>query len=213
MNSVVWKISPTVVVCLVAAFIIAASVLARYALTNRTDVIDPRVTIDSITPVVEKFHQRIHPPPVVTMMEGEVARTAERVSEATALAMAASLCASTAAIKDNTPRNTRELLTNLRSQNLLPPGLTLDRDSRAFTSHHGILFVRYRLHPLGIEVLSIGRDRRDGPAILVRLPDEAEGNAGLFIATRLDSPLPPAFAPAAEIIAAGWSPEPLRSLR
>ncbi len=56
---------------------------------------------------------------------------------------------------------------------------------------------------------------KDGPAILVRIPDEnaKEGGASLFMATILsDVSVPQAFAPAADVIAAGWSPQPLRPI-
>jgi hypothetical protein len=170
--------------------------------------------MDSATSIEEKTPQRLQPQPIITVMEGEVARTAERVAEAVALATAASLCAATAAINSDAPRDSKELLIRLQAQNLFPPELALDRGLGTLISDHGTLFVRYRPQPLGIEVISIGHNRIDGPAIIVRVPDEvASNNVKLFIATRLNSPLPPPFAPTAEVIAAGWSPEPLRSLR
>jgi hypothetical protein len=69
---------------------------------------------------------------------------------------------------------------------------------------------------VGIEVVSIASKPEYGPALIVRLPDETsdKGEAKLFIADRLQGvTVPMPFAPAAEVIALGWSPERLRSLK
>jgi hypothetical protein len=102
------------------------------------------------------------------------------------------------------------------TQNLLPPGLALTQTEGTLTSTYGSISVRYRPMPLGIEVVAFGREPADGPALMVRVPDEAaeKGEAKLYIANRLTGMrIPAPFAPAAEVIALGWSPEPLRALR
>jgi hypothetical protein len=51
---------------------------------------------------------------------------------------------------------------------------------------------------------------------MVRVPDESaeKGEAKLYIANRLNGVgIPAPFAPAAEVIASGWSPERLRSIK
>jgi hypothetical protein len=88
--------------------------------------------------------------------------------------------------------------------------------SGGVSSSRGQLFVRYRPEPLGIEVVSVGKERIDGPALLVRVPDEgtSEDGARLYLATRLDEITVPApFAHEAEVIALGFAPEPLRALK
>lgn len=209
-----WNFPPHCVVWLVAAITIGASFFANYMFFNHDNTVDPRVTMDFAETAEKRSTQRAQRNSVITVMEGEVSRTAERISEATALAIAASLCAAREQINSNTLQSAGDLLTKLQAQNLLPPGLMLTPHTATLSSNRGNLFLRYRSQPLGIEVVAIGRDTVNGPPIIVRVPDEATGNsASLFIATRLDTAVPAAFAPTAEIIATGWSPEPLRSLR
>jgi hypothetical protein len=132
------------------------------------------------------------------------------------LALASSLYAATEQIKGRTPRTVSDLLTSLVAQNLLPPGLALTQTEGTLSSAYGSISVRYRPVPLGIEVVSLVREPADGPALMVRVPDEAaeKGEAKLYIANRLTGMrIPAPFAPAAEVIASGWSPEPLRTLR
>ena len=63
----------------------------------------------------------------------------------------------------------------------LRASLLPERKARSLPTH-GSLFVRYRPAPLAIEVVALGREQRDGPAILVRVPDDnsKEGGASLF---------------------------------
>jgi hypothetical protein len=71
--------------------------------------------------------------------------------------------------------------------------------------------MRYQPEPLEIEIVSIGKERLDGPALILRLPQS--GDPQLFIATRLDTiTIPKPFASEAEIIVSGFTPEPFRAL-
>jgi hypothetical protein len=59
-----------------------------------------------------------------------------------------------------------------------------------------------------------GRERRDGPAMMVRVPDDREGEDGalVFMSQQLDGVvIPQAFAPAAEVFALGWAAEKFRA--
>ncbi len=218
MRIITTKISPLTVVVVTAILVVASSVVANHFLGKSTRTIDPRVTIETGRSADEKaikesgFRRRV----IVTATDGEVARTADRIGEAKALAIATSLYAATQQLKGRTPRTVQDLLAGVVSQNLLPPGLSITDAEGALTSDHGSFFVRYRPAPLGIEVVALGREPRDGPAILVRVPDEnvKEGSAILFMATRLSGVnVPSAFTPVAEVISAGWSPEPLRAVK
>jgi hypothetical protein len=83
------------------------------------------------------------------------------------------------------------------------------------SSDHATLFLRYRPQPVGVEVVSIGRDREDGPAMMVRVPGDGEqaDRGVLFIASKLaNSDPPPPFASVRACVDAGWIEEPLRSL-
>jgi hypothetical protein len=157
------------------------------------------------------------------MMNGEVARTAERIGEATALTFAANLYAVNERLRGRTPRTVRDLLTGVAKQNLMPPGLAFTQDEGVLASscptplvRCGTLSIRYRPIPLGIEVVSIGSNPEDGPALIVRVPDESsdQGGAELFTANSLtDVQVPQPFTPAAGVTALGWSHGRWRSLK
>jgi len=210
------KVSPLAVVLATALLVVASSVSANYFLGKSARTIDPHVMMEGESPAGEKaardmdYRRRV----VVTAMGGEVARTADRVAEAEALAVATSLYAATEQIKRRTPETVGDLLSGVSSQDLLPPGISLTRTEGALVSDHGSLFVRYRPVPLAIEVVALGREPKDGPAILVRVPDDnAKEGASLFLATRVsDVSIPQAFAPASAVIAEGWSPESFRGV-
>src|SRR5512145_1597731 len=192
-----------------AAFFIAATFVTNYF---RLRAIDPRVTVEFGEGASVK-QTSYRQPVIATTIDGEVARTAERIGEATALALSASLYAASEQIKGRSPRAAQDLLAGIAARNLLPPGLALTQGG-SLASAYGSLLVRYRPAPLGIEVVSLGHRREDGPALIVRIPDELsdKGETKLFIAGSLsDVRIPAPFAPAAEVIALGWSPETLRS--
>jgi hypothetical protein len=196
---------------LAACFIIATPLVTSYF---RMRAIDPRVTVE-LGEAANVKQASTRQPVIATTIDGEVARTAERIGEATALALSASLYAASEQIQGRDPRDTQDLLARIAAKNLLPPGLSLTKGD-ALVSEYGALSVRYRPAPLGIEVVSLGNRREDGPALIVRIPDELsdKGEAKLFIAGSLsDVRIPAPFAPAAEVIALGWSPETLRSLK
>src|SRR5215813_9068270 len=196
---------------LTASLVVIAVIVASYF---RPRAIDPRVTMEfgegaSIkqTAAGQAF--------IASTIDGEVARTAERLGEATALALSASLYATNEQIKGRAPHTERDLLGVVATQKLLPPGLSFTQGG-GLVSAYSALSVRYRPAPLGIEIVSIGHKPEDGPALIVRIPDELsdKGEVKLFIAGSLSNVRVPApFAPAAEVIALGWSPETLRSLK
>jgi len=212
------KVSPIAVGCATALLVVVATLTANYFFGKSTRFIDPRVEMEtgSYTEIKATRDRTIRQRNIATVMEGEVAHTVDRLGEAEALALVASLYAATEQIKGRTPRTANDLIIGVASQNLLPPGLSLTQTEGALSSSGGgTLYLRYRPKPLAVEVVALAREQRDGPAILVRIPDEnmKEGGASLFLATRLsDVSVPLAFAPAAEVIASGWSPEPLRPI-
>ena len=194
-----------------AALFIAATFVTNYF---RLRAIDPRVTVEfgeGASVKQTSYRQTV----IATTIDGEVARTAERIGEATALALSASLYAASEQIEGRTPRDARDLLAGIAAEKLLPPGVTPTQEG-VLVSAYGSLSIRYRPAPLGVEVVSVGHRPEDGPALIVRIPDELsdKGETKLFIARSLsDVKIPAPFAPAAEVIALGWSPEILRSLK
>ena len=199
------------IVCLATFFTVAAFLVI---VSFQAKTVDPRVTMEfDQGSTVKKSPPR--QTVIATTIDGEVARTAERIGEATALALSASFYAASEQIKGRSPRAVQDLLAGIAAQNLLPPGLAFTQGG-ALVSAYGSLSVRYRPAPLGVEVVSVGHKPEDGPALIVRIPDELsdKGETKLFIARSLsDVRIPAPFAPAAEVIAFGWSPESLRSLK
>jgi hypothetical protein len=156
------------------------------------------------------------PPRIASVWDGEVMRTADRIGEATGLALAASIYASAEQLKNRTPRSVGDLMSGVARQGLLPPGLKFTQSPGTLMGPRGTLAVRYRLIPLAVEVVSIGDKPVDGPALIVRVPDDVSnsGEAKLYIANKLQGIAVPApFAPAPEVIALGWIPERLRSVK
>ena len=191
--------------------VVAALVTSHF----RSRAIDPRVTVE----LGEVANGTLAPAGrtvIATTIDGEVARTAERIGEATALTLSVSLYAASEQIRGCAPRGAKDLLSGLAARNLLPPGLALTRVEGNLVSTYGNIWVRYRPEPLGVEVISVGRKLSDGPALIVRTPDELseKGEAKLYVAGSLSAVIIPApFSPAAEVIALGWSPEFLHSLK
>lgn len=210
---------PVLIVGIVGALIVGARLIS-IALPERSGRVDPRVSLtENQAQQIGERQRRQQVQAFVAAAEGEVSRTEERIREATALATAASLFAAKESLDKRTPPSVSALLSGVNAAGLLPPGMQLLGSSGVVSSARGQLFVRYRLEPLGIEVVSIGKERMDGPALLVRVPDNGysgmrEEGAGLYLATRLDQITVPApFAHEAEVIALGFAPEPLRAVK
>jgi hypothetical protein len=200
------------IVGLAACLIVAPPLVASYFWSR---AIDPRVTME-FGKVANVKQASPRQTTIATTIDGEVARTAERIGEATALALSASLYAASEQIRGRAPRGANDLLSGLAARTLLPPGLALTWVDGNLVSTYSNIWVRYRPEPLGVEVISIGHKPSDGPALIVRIPDELseKGEAKLYVAGSLSAVRVPApFSPAAEVIALGWSPEFLRSLK
>ena len=196
----------------------ALSVFLALAITGyfrSAKTIDPRVALEFSNRSTGN-REHISRTVIPTMISGEVAHTADRIGEATALALAASLYAASEQIRGRTPRGVRDLLSGLAARNLLHPELSFTQAEGALVSPYGNLSVRYRPVPLAIEIVSIGNKPDHGPALILRIPDEAlkQGETKLFVANSLSSVrVPSPFAPAPEVIALGWSPERLRAFK
>ncbi len=153
--------------------------------------------------------------PVQAIFNGEVYRTAERMKAAKALATIASLYLASETMSHRQPKTVEELVAGLVRSHLIPSGLTQADDlPGTLRGVTGTLYVRYRPAPLGVEIVSVGRVRMDGPAMLARVPSddpETEEGAALYIATTLtDLSIPSGFASKSEIVALGWQLEPQR---
>ena len=143
--------------------------------------------------------------------DGEVYRTAERLREASAVALAAGLYVAGEQVNRHYPQSADSVITGVRSAGLLPPGITVG--GRALLlSPFGRLQLRFRSEPMAIEVIDTPHSREDGPALMVRIPGFGpDGKHGsVFIADRLgDINLPSPFASIADCVRAGWIDQPI----
>ena len=206
---------PALIVGIVVALIVGVRLIS-IALPERSGRVDPHVNLadNQTQQIAERQRQQVRA--FMAVSEGEVSRTEERIREATALATAAGLFAANEALSKRTPGSVDAVLKGINTTGLLPPGLQLTASSGGVESSRSQLFVRYRIEPLAIEVVSVGKQRMDGPALVVRVPDEgmSEDGARLYLATRLDEVTVPApFAREAQVIALGFAPEPLRAVK
>lgn len=206
-----WRPSPAIVVAATALVVIAATMLAgwlnarRYRVNARVEIADPiAATAGSTAPA------SLNP---ASLPEGEVARLATRVREATGLLMGLALLAVTEQMSNRNLANVDALIERMAERGLLPPGVERTTKNGAFVSAHASLHVRFRPLPFGIEVVSLGRDPLDGPAVIARLAatDNDQSGAILLVAKKRDgAPIPQAFAPLTEVATLNWNIEPLR---
>jgi hypothetical protein len=148
------------------------------------------------------------------IFDGEVYRTEGRLREASAVAIAASLTGVASASEGRPVRDVAELLKGIKAQGLLPPGIEFIPDRNLLVSEHSTIHVRLRLRPFSVEVLSLGRERLDGAALLLRVPDEQQSPkqpARYFYSLRLeDIKVPEPFVNASAVLACGWQMDTIR---
>ena len=143
--------------------------------------------------------------------DGEVYRTAERLREASAVALAAGLYVAGEQVNRRYPQSVDSVIAGVRSAGLLPPGITVDGRAMLL-SRFATVLLRFRPDPLAIEVIDIPHSREDGPALMVRIPGLGpQGERGsVFIADRLgDINLPSPFASISNCVRTGWIDQPI----
>lgn len=146
--------------------------------------------------------------PLYRWPDSEVPRTAERLRDVTAVAIAASTSVIEGSLRGRIPRDVRELVAYVVQRQLIPVEW-LTSEPGVLQTPRGTIHLRYLPKDLMVEVISVPQDRKDGPAILIRLPDLENTRVGAryFESMQLDGIVYPApFAPIAEIIASGWQP-------
>lgn len=187
----------------------------RRALVER---LDPRISVENDTPGNGREGKRAKNEVTSgAIFDGEVYRTEGRLRETGALAIAVSLYGVGRIAEHRPVRTVEELLAGISTRGLMPPGLQLVPNEAAVASEYGTLYVRYRPQPFAVEVLSMPRERMDGPSLLMRVPDVEESNNSAervryFQSHRLDGVrVPPPFALASEIQSLGWSVEKMRA--
>jgi len=206
------RLSPFLLVVLVAGLLLAIATVSRYLAAPGAASVDARVVIERGDQEQSQIRSPHNAP--ARLPDGEVYRTADRLRDASALAYAAALYVIDRQSQRRTPQTAEAVTTGMINARLYPPGIS-SAEGNTLSSEHATLSLRYRAQPVGIEVVSIGRDREDGPALMVRVPGEGDqaDRGVLFIASKLaDNDPPPPFASVRACVATGWIDEPLRSL-
>ncbi len=172
--------------------------------SGRMATVDPHVTIgDSANdPSARRAVSSYRWP------DSEVPRTAERLRDATAIAIAAISQVVEGEIVGHPRRDVDEIVAAAAAHKLIPGEWRTDEPG-VLQMPHGSVHIRYAPAAATIEVISVPNERTDGPAILIRIPDQENTGVGprYFESMQLDGIVyPNPFAPIAEIIASGWQP-------
>jgi hypothetical protein len=193
-----------------AAALILIVMLANYLSPRNVPSVDPTVSIERAQNADSSSSRAANDTPNLPD-DGEVYRTAERLREASAVALAAGLYVAEEQVNRRYPQSAASVIAGLRSAGLLPPGITVD--GRAMLhSHFARVLLRFRSNPLAIETISVPNSREDGPGLMVRIPGSGpDGDRGsVFIADRLgDITLPSPFASISDCVRAGWTDQPI----
>jgi len=136
----------------------------------------------------------------------EVPRTAERLRDLTAVAVASMTYVVEGAVRGAPPRNVDQILDGIVRRDLIPREWVTSQ-SGVLQMPNGTVHLRYSPANLSVEVISVPRDRSDGPGLLIRLPDLENTTVGAryFESMQLDGILYPSpFAPLPAVISTGW---------
>ncbi|MDX6499578.1 MAG: hypothetical protein QOG23_2838 [Blastocatellia bacterium] len=197
------NIWPVICVIAVALLVVILPFLIRHRqASGRMATVDAQVSIADVRNDPASSRE----PPAYRWPDSEVPRTAERLRDVTAVAIAASTYVAEGAMTDRTPHDAREIALGIAKRQLIPQEW-LTNQSGVLQTAHGTLHVRYSPNDLSVEVVSVPSGRSDGPAMLIRIPDNENTSVGsrYFESMQLDGIAYPApFAPIPDIIRAGW---------
>jgi hypothetical protein len=172
--------------------------------SGRMATVDPHVTIgDDVSDPTAARNSTAYRWP-----DSEVPRTAERLRDATAVAIAATTYVTETAITGRVPRDAGQVFLGIAQRQLIPTEW-LTQQPGVLQMPHATVHLRYSPTTLSVEIVSVPNERRDGPAILIRIPDSENTTVGAryFESIQLDGIIyPNPFAPIPEIIASGWQP-------
>jgi len=197
------NIWPVICVIAVALLVLILPLVIRHRqASGRMATVDAQVSIGDARndPVSDRD------PPTYRWPDSEVPRTAERLQDVTAVAIAASTYVAEGAMTGRTPHDAAEISTGMARRQLIPSEW-LTKQSGVLQTVHGTLHLRYSPGTLSVEVISVPASRADGPAILIRIPDNENTTVGprYFESMNVDGILyPNPFAPIPAVITAGW---------
>jgi hypothetical protein len=194
----------SIVVSVIALLVVGFSLVS--SLARRIGVVEPRVRIErGRGENAAQTAALIRAQAVRQVIDGEVFTTAERLREVCSVASVGGLLAAT-----ERRATSSELLREL--SNRLPPGVTQTDQANVFASPTSSIIVRFQSAPIGVEVASVAKDKRSGPALIARVG--AGNGAKVWSSIGLDEiHLPRPFAEEAEVLAAGWRAETVEANR
>lgn len=198
------NIWPLICMILVALLVFVLPLLLRLRHANgRMATVDAQVSIADGSNNPTSSDQSTYRWP-----DSEVPRTAERLRDVTAVAIAASTYVAEGVMTGRTPHDAGEITVGIAKRQLIPPEW-LSNQSGVLQTAHGTLHVRYSPNDLSVEVVAVPSDASDGPAMLIRVPDNENAAVGsrYFESMQLHGTVyPNPFAPIPEIIRDGWRP-------
>ena len=206
-----WHPSPLLVTGATAGFIILFILtmnwltVRRQRLTAQVEIAPPLIAETSDQAKTHQIKQ--------VLPDGEVARTALRVREVSALVIGLTLYAVQEGLQRRPISRVEPLLERFITTGLLPPGIERSGASGVLISNFALLYVRYRPDPLALEVVSLPRESGNGATMIARIvtgESEATGAALLIARESGKVTIPEPFTPQAQITAMNWSLEPLR---
>jgi hypothetical protein len=204
-----WLRQPHVIV-LVTAFAVAGGLILLRWIAARRQQVTARVEV-AAPQIEDAAHKASASPLPRALPNGEVERTAARVREVSALVMGLTLLAVQDAIAGHPAPSSEALTERFVARQLLPPTIRQSSVRAVLESETAVLYVRYRVEPLALEVVSLGRTPDDGAPIIGRIVTGRDEHSALFIARQSNgATLPDPFLPAAQVIALNWSAEPWR---
>src|SRR5215210_6193808 len=101
---------------------------------------------------------------------GEVPRTAERLRDVTAVAIAAATCLVEESLDGRIPRDADEIITRIDQRKLMASDWRTDEPG-VLRTPHATIHLRYSPRNLTVELISVTNERIEGNAIMIRIPD------------------------------------------
>ncbi|MBS1808785.1 MAG: hypothetical protein JST84_11380 [Acidobacteria bacterium] len=204
-----WALQPQIIVLVTVLGVVGGLLLTNW-IVARWQRVTARVEVAA--PQIEAAQTKASAsPPPKALPDGEVERTAARVREVSALVMGLTLLVVQEAVAGNPVASSEALTERFISRHLLPPTIRASSARAVLESETAVLYVRYRVEPLALEVVSLGRMPEDGAPIIGRIVTGSDEHSALFIARQIKGAmLPDPFLPAAQVIALNWSIEPWR---
>ena len=197
------NIWPVICVIAVALLVVILPFLIRHRQASaRMATVDAQVSIADV--MSEPASNR--DPPAYRWPDSEVPRTAERLRDVTAVAIAASTYVAAGAMTGRAPHDAREITLGIAKRQLIPPEW-LTNQLGVLQTAHATIHVRYSPSALSVEVISMPNSPADGPAMLIRIPDNENTTVGarFFESMHVDGiSYPVSFAPIPDVIRAGW---------